>query len=295
MKNRLLSLLLIFLLVPAIGFSATHKPASCLTGGTTGCLDAIDGSTISAGDHAKAQASGIVYYYTASTNGAGESSPDIIVPDTNPGNINWDLDGVYAATLQSVSGTSIDEFSTDGTLAGNSDNAAPTEKAVKTYADTAIAASAAALVPPGAILAFAQASCPSGWLENDGSAVNRTTYADLFTNIAETYGVGNGSTTFNLPDTRGYFLRGWDHGAGNDPDAAGRTDRGDGTTGDNVGTKQADAFKDHTHVGTQRSDQTSTAGGEQYDVTAGQVTGNSSTGGNETRPLNVNVLYCIKY
>lgn len=57
--------------------------------------------------------------------------------------------------------------------------------------------------PAGVIWDFAGATAPTGWLLCDGSAVNRTTYAALFTAISTTYGVGDGSTTFNLPDTRG--------------------------------------------------------------------------------------------
>jgi len=56
--------------------------------------------------------------------------------------------------------------------------------------------------PSGSVIAFAGSSAPSGWLTCDGSAVSRSTYADLFTAISTTYGVGDGSTTFNLPDLR---------------------------------------------------------------------------------------------
>lgn len=55
----------------------------------------------------------------------------------------------------------------------------------------------------GEIRMFGQATIPSLWLECDGSAVSRTTYSDLFTAIGTTYGAGDGSTTFNLPDLRG--------------------------------------------------------------------------------------------
>ncbi len=53
------------------------------------------------------------------------------------------------------------------------------------------------------------AAPPSGWLVCDGSAINRTTYAALFAVIGTTWGAGNGSTTFNLPDTRGNTLVGY--------------------------------------------------------------------------------------
>lgn len=55
------------------------------------------------------------------------------------------------------------------------------------------------LVPSGVVLPFAGSTSPDGWLLCDGSAVSRTTYADLFAAIGTTYGAGNGSTTFNLP------------------------------------------------------------------------------------------------
>jgi len=61
---------------------------------------------------------------------------------------------------------------------------------------------AIASTPVGATISFAGSSAPTGWLLCDGSAVSRTTYADLFTVISTTYGVGDNSTTFNLPDMR---------------------------------------------------------------------------------------------
>jgi hypothetical protein len=111
---------------------------------------------------------------------------------------------------------------------------------------TAINAATAAVTPTGAIVAWPTDTAPTGWLECDGAAVSRTTYSALFAVIGETYGDGDTATTFNLPDLRGEFIRGFDNGAGNDPDAASRTDRGDGTTGDNVGTKQDFAVENAT-------------------------------------------------
>lgn len=64
--------------------------------------------------------------------------------------------------------------------------------------------------PAGAIMAYAANSAPTGWLLCDGSAVSRTTYAALFSVISTTWGIGDGSTTFNVPDLRGQFLRGYD-------------------------------------------------------------------------------------
>ena len=57
--------------------------------------------------------------------------------------------------------------------------------------------------PVGSISLFAGTTVPSGWLICDGSAVSRTTYANLFSVIGTTYGTGDGSTTFNIPDLQG--------------------------------------------------------------------------------------------
>jgi len=69
-----------------------------------------------------------------------------------------------------------------------------------------------ASVPSGSVTAFAGATAPSGWLMCNGSAVSRTTYADLFAVIGTTYGVGDNSTTFNLPNLSGRVPVGFDVG-----------------------------------------------------------------------------------
>lgn len=150
-----------------------------------------------------------------------------------------------------------------------------------------------ASVPAGTVIAFPVATPPTGYLECDGSSISRTTYAALFAVISDDYGTADGAS-FNLPDYRGRFLRGWAHGQTTDPDRASRTDRGDGTTGDYVGTKQADEFESHDHDYYQSlSNQTSSGTG----VYAGRTTGTtfSNPGGNETRPININVMFCVKY
>ena len=75
-------------------------------------------------------------------------------------------------------------------------------------------------IPSGAIQMFARATPPSGWLKANGGEVHRLDYPELFSAIGTTFGAGDGSTTFNLPDLRGTFLRGLDDGRGLD---AGRT------------------------------------------------------------------------
>lgn len=72
----------------------------------------------------------------------------------------------------------------------------------------------------GMVAHFALTKAPAGWLVCDGSAVSRTTYARLFVAMGVAFGVGDGVNTFNLPDLRGEFIRGFDGGRGVD---SGRT------------------------------------------------------------------------
>jgi microcystin-dependent protein len=108
------------------------------------------------------------------------------------------------------------------------------------------------VIPPGSVTSFAGPNAPAGWLICDGSLVSRTTYADLFAAIGTAHGSGDGSTTFQLPDYRGRFLRGADNmgtgAAGRDPNAATRTaSNAGGNTGNTVGSVQADAAQGHYH------------------------------------------------
>lgn len=179
------------------------------------------------------------------------------------------------------------------------------------------------LTPAGVVESFAgdTSKIPDGWLLCDGSAVSRTTYARLFSTIGSNWGSGNGSTTFNLPDLRGRFLRGQALNSTNDPDRAGRTAIATGgSTGDNVGSVQSDATSrpntnfvtnttgNHTHTQQYRSANSRKSGSSQifYPDQGGLngpqtlAAGNHShsiTGGgdNETRPLNAYVVYIIKY
>lgn len=154
-------------------------------------------------------------------------------------------------------------------------------------------------MPAGAVVSYAGTSAPDGWLMCDGSAVSRATYATLFAAIGTAHGSGDGSTTFNLPDYRGRFLRGVDGAAGNDPDKASRTAMATGgNTGNNVGSVQADELKSHTHETNVLQD---TTGGTQYSAVfnSGDANGaefiTDATGGNETRPKNAYVHFIIKY
>lgn len=91
--------------------------------------------------------------------------------------------------------------------------------------------------PPGTHAEFYGTTAPLGWLKENGAAVSRTVYADLFAVIGTTFGAGDGFNTFNLPDTRGEFVRMADDGRGVD---AGRA----------VGSKQDQMIQSHAHTGT---------------------------------------------
>ena len=153
-------------------------------------------------------------------------------------------------------------------------------------------------VPAGAVMAFAMNSAPSGWLAADGSNVNRTTYAALFSAIGTTYGAGDGSTTFALPDLRGIFVRG----------SGSQTISGI-TYNKTFAAKEGDALQGHRHNITPSGYGAAYSSGTvigNYDVTSlastAQTTGPISDGTNgtprtasETRPANIALLYCIKH
>lgn len=140
-------------------------------------------------------------------------------------------------------------------------------------------------VPAGMTAFFASSTAPTGWLKADGSAVNRTTYAALFSALGTAFGAGDGSTTFHLPDLRGEFVRGWDLGKGID---AGRA----------FGSKQADELRSHKHTITNafnawKAEPYNSGSGEDFNMNNAGDT--QWTGGTETRPRNIALLACIKY
>jgi microcystin-dependent protein len=170
-------------------------------------------------------------------------------------------------------------------------------------------------VPSGTVHLFATTTAPTGYLECDGSAVSRTTYADLFGVIGTTWGAGDGSSTFNLPDLRGEFVRGWDNGRNVDSSRA-------------FASSQTDANKEHNHTATATSTSTVTDPGHFHDIeysnsdrgdgvieesgeglsgteptktaTTGITVSTSTTvsiandGGSEARPRNIAMMYVIK-
>lgn len=166
------------------------------------------------------------------------------------------------------------------------------------------------VIPSGTVSPFVGGAIPSGWLLCDGTAVSRTTYASLYASILDSHGYGDTSTTFNLPDLRGRFLRGVDGTAGNDPDTASRTAMNTGgNTANAIGSVQGDINKLHGHPWRQSAIGTANGGatggfkyytasgtGAAYTGTPSDAVGQTigGDGGNETRPKNANVNYIIK-
>ena len=136
----------------------------------------------------------------------------------------------------------------------------------------------------GSVIASAQ-GIPTGFLECNGSAMSRTVYAALFLAIGTAYGAGNGSTTFNIPDLRGEFIRGFDNGRGAD-------------SGRGLGSYQAHSYQSHNHTvpshqGSAYQAYRNMGGQASAGVVANETT--SSRGGSETRPRNIAMIYAIKY
>ncbi|POA45628.1 hypothetical protein C1893_23490 [Pseudomonas sp. MPR-ANC1] len=150
-------------------------------------------------------------------------------------------------------------------------------------------------VPVGALMPFPAGVVPPGYLEADGSLFLDALYPDLAAYLKKTYNLaGDAVGSTRLPDTRGEFLRGWDHGRGVD---AGRA----------IGSFQAEEIKEHMHYMGAKY-----AGGSGTSVAAtvqlgfsGQPDTNSKTagvealngdalGGAENRPRNLAVMWCIK-
>ncbi len=128
-------------------------------------------------------------------------------------------------------------------------------------------------------------------LECDGAAISRTTFVDLFDVIDTLWGVGDGSTTFNIPDLRGEFVRGWDNGKGTD-------------SGRSFASSQGEAVGVHAHTsGSLVATVGLTGGGAplhptrsvHQSTTTTPVTGSTANAGSETRPRNYALMPLIVF
>jgi len=138
------------------------------------------------------------------------------------------------------------------------------------------------LCPVGSIVMYGAASAPTNWLLCDGTAVSRTTYADLFTAIGTTYGAGNGSSTFEVPDMQSRFPVGYDGGSSYALAATGGATTDTPTlSGTNAGTTlSASQIPAHQHGGvTTGWPSGSWTGGTGAVQTAIDVSGDSTASG----------------
>ena len=137
----------------------------------------------------------------------------------------------------------------------------------------------------GEIKVYPANNVPEGYLECNGAPVSRTQFADLFDVLGTLYGAGDGVNTFNLPDLRGEFIRGFDNGRGIDENRV-------------LGSAQVDELKSHSHDREYRPNVG--GGGHGFPSRSGSGSGNvnyptNSTGGDETRPRNIAMMYIIKF
>ena len=141
------------------------------------------------------------------------------------------------------------------------------------------------LQPAGMISSFCASTPPTGWLQCNGAAVSRTTYADLFAAIGTVYGAGDGSTTFNVPEMRGEFLRAWDNGRTVD------SGRAIGTFQESTGIDNSTPTGGVLGMDNQDGPQKSSSSHRIVTQTGAGRTANRY----KLRPRNVALLTCIKY
>jgi len=145
-----------------------------------------------------------------------------------PTNTDALRDAVTKAATTSVAGIQ-ENATSDETLAMSADNRTVTPASLKALIDS-LTQAVAGSVPSGAVISFARATAPVGYLACNGQAVSRTKYASLFNAIGTAFGAGDGSTTFNVPDLKDKFVRGWS-----------------GTTARALGSVQESCNKAHSH------------------------------------------------
>lgn len=135
-----------------------------------------------------------------------------------------------------ISGNGIDMGGNPVSNASQIDSTVINENGSNVATEVNVNAQIANATKVGTIITFPANITPTGFLECNGALISRTIYADLFAVIGTTYGAGDGSTTFKIPDLRGEFIRGWDNSRGVD-------------SGRSFGSFQANAYESHTHTG----------------------------------------------
>ena len=164
-------------------------------------------------------------------------------------------------------------------------------------------------IPVGAVYNFPALTIPDGYLECNGAELSRTSYAALFAILGTTYGVGDGETTFNLPDLRGEFVRGYDNGRGVDSGRAIGSSQADATAKNGLSVT-INSNGAHTHGYSWTAANTVNATNNYVSMSSNNQGGtknfttgsagshghtNSVSGDTETRPRNQAMVYCIKY
>jgi microcystin-dependent protein len=222
----------------------------------------------------------------------------------------WDADTFYAVGDLAISPTDFEPYrrivagTTATDPAADSTNwikAADYYTKAETYSKAETDALLVTAVSPGAILYFAMNTAPSGYLKANGALVSRTTYAALFAAIGTTYGEGNGSTTFALPDLRGEFLRSWDDGRFVDAGRVFGSEQGHATAQQTGSADFAGSASNGPRVRNAVGIMSISSGSnfQRNETGATNVTSQRVTvtigSGSETRPRNVALLACIKF
>lgn len=153
-------------------------------------------------------------------------------------------------------------------------------------------------VPAGFIAGWPVASMPNGWIKANGAAVSRTAYALLFAAIGTTYGAGDGSTTFNVPDMRGAFPRFLDDGRGVDSGRALNSWQSDAIR-NITGSISTGVSMDNSGSGAIYStpgvySKAGAGGGSSYSAFGFDASRVVPISG-ENRPVNMPLIACIKY